>query len=256
MHEITVAPLLFLREPFCALSHLFGAVVFVILTGRLIRAGDRKSRSRIGLAVLALTTVQTLVVSSLYHAQWPGPWRQFLLRADVANIFCLIAGSITPVHLILFRGTWRWLPLALSWSAALCGATNQLLFSTGGPGITGTLLMLALGWSNAITAYKVFRRCGWKFVQKPVLAGLCYTVGAVILVKHSLVLLPAVIGPHEIWHVAVLCALSLQWMFLFDLLAMLRKKKLMIAPPPEMTTPVLLFVPAPAVERTSHRRAA
>jgi len=227
MHAIQVAPLLGLREPFSALTHFFGAVVFLILAVRLVGWGKRRPLWSAGLAVLAWTTIQTLLVSSLYHASWPGPLRTFLLRADVAGIFCLIAASITPVHLILFRGPWRWCPLVFSWTAAILGVSYQLFAApaTSG-GWTGTLLFLAFGWANVISAVKVWRVLGWRMIQGPVLAGLCYTLGAIVLLQHKLTILPGVIGPHELWHIAVLCALSLQWMFLFEMLEQVRKPEL------------------------------
>lgn len=223
MHPIHVAPLLGLREPFCALSHLFGAIVFALLTRRLIRSGDGTRAATAGLWVLAITTVQTLTVSAFYHAAWPGPLREFLLRADVAVIFLMIAGSTTPVHLILFRGVWRWLPVTLSWTAALLGMGYQLTARQSSPGTWGTLVFLAFGWCGLLSAIKVSRRLGWRSVRRPAVAGLSYTAGAIVLISHWPTILPGVIGPHELWHVAVLCALSLQWAFMFKLMERLAR---------------------------------
>jgi channel protein (hemolysin III family) len=223
MHEIHVAPLMGLREPFCALSHLFGAIVFALLTPRLVKAGDGQRLAQAGLSIFASASVLTLTVSTLYHTTWPGPTRDFLLRADVAVIFLMIAGSTTPVHLILFRGAWRWAPLILSWMVALVGVGVHLAAGRSSPGTWGTLVFLAFGWGALISAIKVWRRFGWHMIRRPALAGLSYTIGAIVLIGHWPTILPGVIGPHELWHVAVLCALSWQWIFMFELLERLRQ---------------------------------
>lgn len=66
------------------------------------------------------------------------------------------------------------------------------------------------GWGCGITAYVLWRRFGWDFIQPAIFAGLAYTVGAIVLVSHSPTLVTGVIGPHELWHVAVLSGLGLR----------------------------------------------
>lgn len=219
MHEIHVIPWLGLREPFNVLSHLLGAVVFCVLAMRLISRAQRRPERTVGLAIMAYTSVQTLVLSSAYHMCWPGPLRTTLLNVDVAGIFLLIAGCMTPVHLILFTGRWRWIPLSLAWTVACIGAGWKLSSPQGQPGWTVTLFFLLFGWAGVITAVKLWRRHGWAFLQNAVYAGLAYTIGAVILLQHRLTPVPGVIGPHEIWHLAVLCGLGLHWRFVLQITA-------------------------------------
>lgn len=211
MHEICVSPLFGMREPFSALSHLLGACVFAALTVELIRRCRGNLRLIASFGIMAYTTVQTLVCSSLYHIYWPGPWREFFLRADVAGIFLLTAGSWTPVHTILFRGRWRWAPLVIGWSVAITGALMKLTEFSDTAGHSGIIVLMVFGWGSAITTAKLWRERGWNFVRSPVLCGLTYTVGAVMLLLNQPTLIPSVIGPHEVWHVAVLCALGLTW---------------------------------------------
>lgn len=217
MHEIHVIPWLGLREPFNVLSHLLGAGVFAVLAFRLVPRGKGHPGGRLGLGLMAYTSVQTLLLSALYHMCWPGPLRDTLLAADVAGIFLLIAGCMTPVHLILFTGRWRWIPLVLAWTVALGGAGGKLAAAHVQAGGSNTGFFLLFGWAGVITAVKLSRQHGWKFLRPAVLAGLSYTLGAILLMLHWPVVAPGVIGPHELWHLAVLCGLGLHWRFVFQI---------------------------------------
>jgi channel protein (hemolysin III family) len=48
-----------------------------------------------------------------------------------------------------------------------------------------------------------------------ILGGVCYSLGAVLMGIGWPTVIPGVLGPHELWHVAVLAALALHWRFLF-----------------------------------------
>jgi channel protein (hemolysin III family) len=105
-------------DPVSSLSHLAGAVTFAILGAFLIARG-RGAGSVISLAVFAFSCVLLLSLSGVYHLLSPGTaGRSVLLRLDHAAIFVLIAGSFTPVHVILLRDLWHWHLLAWIWLAA------------------------------------------------------------------------------------------------------------------------------------------
>ena len=112
LQQIDVLPWLGCREPFSSISHLLGAGVFAGLAVHLVRRGRGNWLRMTSLTVLAISSVVLLLLSGTYHLFWPGPTREFMLRADVAAVFLLIAGSMTPVHAILFTGLSRWGALA------------------------------------------------------------------------------------------------------------------------------------------------
>ena len=210
---IEVFPWLGSREPFNSYSHLLGAAVFTGLAFRLIRLGRGDWSRTLSLTILAIASVLMLVVSGLYHLQWPGPTRELLLRMDVAVVFLLIAASMTPVHAILFSGAARWIPLTLIWTAAISGVIWRLSLSESSPGTLGVVVFLLFGWSSVIISVVLLHRFGWHFVQPAVMSGLAYTIGAICLMFHRPTLVPGLIGPHELWHIAVLCGIGLQWYF-------------------------------------------
>ncbi len=213
VHQIDVLPWLGCREPFSSFSHLTGAGVFAGLGLYLIRRGRGDWIRVASLCVMVTSSVLLLCVSGIYHIFWPGPIREILLRGDVASVFVLIAASMTPVHAILFRGLPRWGALLLIWTVAISGIIWRLLYCENTPGPTGIAFFLLFGWGSLITSLFLWRRFGWAFIQPAVLSGLSYTFGAIGLVLHHPVLVPGVIGPHEIWHCAVLAGLGFHWCF-------------------------------------------
>ena len=93
-------------------------MVFAILSVSLIARGRGDARRVISLAVFAFSCVLLLSLSGVYHLLSPGTrGRGVLMRLDHAAIFVLIAGSFTPVHVILLRDRWHWHLLAWIWVA-------------------------------------------------------------------------------------------------------------------------------------------
>jgi channel protein (hemolysin III family) len=216
MDEIAVFPLPGCREPLSSLSHLFGAFVFAALATGLIRRGRGDWVRTSSLTVLAVSSVLLLMLSSIYHLFWPGPLREFMVRADISAVFLLIAGSMTPVHAILFRGRSRWLPLVLIWTTAVIGILLRMVFYRNVSGTLGIAIFLLYGWAGVITAIVLWRRFGLAFIKPAICAGISYTLGALILLFHGPTLVAGVIGPHELWHIAVLCGLGLHWYFVYQ----------------------------------------
>src|ERR1044071_6409752 len=67
----------------------------------------------------AATVAFMLGASGFYHCiTWSGKWRLMMRRVDHAGIYALIAGSYTPVGLLVLHGSWRVLVLAIVWSGA------------------------------------------------------------------------------------------------------------------------------------------
>jgi channel protein (hemolysin III family) len=140
-----------------------------------------------------------------------------LKRLDHAAIFVLIAGSFTPVHVILFRGGWRWGMLAGIWGAALAGLVLKTVFFSTMPEWLGLAMYLGLGWMGVISALHLARRYGLRFIQPLLWGALAYTAGASIEFLRWPVLQEGIVGPHEIFHLAVLAGISCHWAFILGI---------------------------------------
>lgn len=205
------------REPFNSISHLVAAMVFMSLMVRLLRRGRGNLPRVVALTVFGFTSVFLLLMSSIYHMHWPGGRRDVMEQMDVAAIFALIAGTFTPAYTILYSGVSRLWLLIISWGAAILGITFRTIFFDLMSGWLGTGLFLLFGWIGAISAWDLWKRYSFAFIQPLVCGGLAYSCGAIILEFHWPVLIPRILGPHELWHIAVLMGLGFHWRFVWQI---------------------------------------
>ena len=97
-------------------------------------------------------------VSAIYHTgTWsPRTWA-FLRRFDHSNIFVLIAGSYTPLALILLQGTERVVLLATVWTCAVLGVLFRV-FWTDAPRWLYTPIYVGDGLVGALLHPRLHRR--------------------------------------------------------------------------------------------------
>jgi len=205
-------------EPVSSLTHLAGAVVFAILSAFLIARGRGDARRVMSLAVFAFSCVLLLSFSGVYHLLSPGtPARSVLMRLDHAAIFVLIAGSFTPVHVIRLRGLWHWHLLAWIWVAAFAGVVLKTMYFEVTPEWAGLLMYLGFGWLGLVSGIALLRRFGYRFVRPVLWSALAYTIGAVAEFLGWPVLVAGIVGPHEVFHLAVLAGISFHWAFILGI---------------------------------------
>jgi channel protein (hemolysin III family) len=203
-------------DPISSWSHLLGAFAFAIAAVSLLRRGRGGGMRVCFLSVFAVSSVVLLAISGVYHMlASEGTPRSVLLRLDKAAIFVLIAGTFTPVQGICFTGIARWGVLALMWILAATGMTLFTVFADRLPDGLSTTVYLALGWTGGCSGFVLWRRYGFALVRPLVLGGVAYSLGAILLGLEWPTLLPGVIGPHELWHVAVLAGIAFHWSFIF-----------------------------------------
>lgn len=208
------------HEPFSAISHLLGALVFLILGVVLLVRGRNTGYGRIYLGIYAASVVLLLSMSGVYHMMVRGgaPHR-VLERLDHGAIFILIAGTFTPVLGILFHGWLRWGPLAAIWVAAVAGITLKTVFFEDMAEWLGLTFYLAMGWVGLGSGILLARRYGFNFIKPLLIGGLAYSIGAVIEFLRVMVVVPGVIHPHELFHIAVLMGVFWHWLFIWQFAA-------------------------------------
>ena len=222
-HEMLVFSIPGFSEPVSALTHLVGSGVFAVLGVFLVRRGHQADHPgwngrMTALAVFALAAVAQLAVSGAYHILQPGLRPRLVLQQlDHAAIFVLIAASFVPVHVILFNGWRRWLVLLVMVSLAAIGITLKFLYFDRLPEIAGLAFYIAMGWAGIYSGYELYRRYGWGFIRPLAWEGIAYTAGGALEFLRGPVLFDGIVGPHELFHLAVLAGLGLHFRFLFSI---------------------------------------
>ena len=185
---------------------LAGGIVLVILSP--------DATTRWGSALFSASALVLFTVSAVYHTgSWsPRVWT-FLRRFDHANIFVLIAGSYTPLTLILLEGTQRTMLLATIWTCALLGVLFRV-FWTDAPRWLHTPIYIAMGWV-AVVFLPDFARGAYEHLGGDIgtavmvliaAGGALYTLGGVVYGFQRPNPWPRWFGFHEIFHALTILA--------------------------------------------------
>ena len=211
---MTTVPVAGLADPFSAITHLAGLIAVLALAPLLLARGSNHPGRTAALGVYAATVALLLSMSGIYHLLPAASTARAVLRVlDHAAVFALIAGTFTPVHAIVFRGPWRWGMLAAIWSLAGAAIVLKSVFFAAVPEWLGLALYLGLGWIGLASGVALAAHFGARFVTPLAVGAAAYTGGAVIDFAAAPVLWPGVVGPHELFHVAVLAGIASHWHF-------------------------------------------
>lgn len=191
-----------LRDPVSSLSHFFTAGLVLAASALLVRltTGDPVRRR----CVLVYGSCATLLytASGLYHALRlpPDQLRPFQLL-DMSAIYLMIAGSATPLLVLLVPGRRRGQLLGGVWGCSAVGIVALWAFPR--PDIAvmiGCYLGIALLATVGLPHF--WRATGWAGMRWYAAAAGLYVGGAVVELAGWPVLLPGVVGPHELLHFA------------------------------------------------------
>ena len=197
-------------------SHLaascFAVVGAALLVAQASTQGD--PWKIVGLSVYALSVVTLFVSSTLHHGIDRGPRVNEVLRTlDYVAVFLLIAGTVTPLVLVLFRTTYGWAVLGAVWAIAVVGIVLRSTLRELPKYVTNTLYIV-LGWMPVLlVGAGVSLPLGAYALMAA--GGLVYSVGFVIFVVERPNPVPGVLGFHEIWHVLVVVAALLHYLLMY-----------------------------------------
>ena len=194
-----------MNNPVRGFLHGGAAVASVVGIVVLVFSGSSIS-SRLALAVFGLGLLTLYTVSSLYHAvPWKEQTKRMMQRLDHSAVFVLIAGSYTPIAVIVFDGWLSWITLAVAWGITLFAAGQHAFF----PRKEQTLsiaLAVTLGWLGAALAIPMLQVLGVTALVLIGIHGILYTVGVVFMITGWPRLWPQVFSAHEVFHVLTVVA--------------------------------------------------
>ena len=210
-----------LREPVNAWTHLGGAIFFfvgtlVMLVHRVITEASVKSI--VGVVIFGLSLVLLYLASGIYHG-YQGSDKVIgrLKKLDHSMIYVLIAGSYTPMCLMVLAGTQRVVILSVVWGIALFGILSKI-FIQGIPRAIYTSFYLLMGWMVIFFIGDVYRSIPQGGFYLLLLGGILYSIGGIIyMIKKPNV--SKLFGFHEIFHLFILGGSLMHYFFTFFYLA-------------------------------------
>jgi hemolysin III len=188
-----------------------GAFIASIAVAPLLLLSADASRSRIAAAVFAASVTTCFGVSALYHrVTWAPKVRRWMRRADHAGVYLLIAGTYTPVSLLVLDGEWRRVILVIIWSGALAAILLKFMW-VDAPKWVAAAIGLALGWVAVVALPQLEDRLQVSALTLLIAGGLLYTAGAIVYARRKPDPIPAVFGYHEVFHALTIAAAACQY---------------------------------------------
>lgn len=178
--------------------HLVAAPLAVLGGVALVLAASIPS-ARVAAAVFMVTSVLLFTTSAVYHVgRWMPATKAALRRADHSNIFLIIAGTYTPLSLLLLEPAQARVLLGVVWTGALAGILIRNLWLTA-PRWVYVPIYVILGWA-ALFYLPAFAAAGWLILGLIVAGGVLYTLGAAVYATKWPRLSPRWFGFHEVFH--------------------------------------------------------
>ncbi len=177
-----------------------------LVAGVVLVVNAPSRRALAAAAVYAAALAGMFGASALYHRiDWRPRVSVWMRRLDHSMIFVLIAGTYTPIALLLLDGDFSRIVLGVLWGGAILGLVLNLVW-IGAPSWLAALIYVALGWVGIATLPQLIRGGGAMAAALLVAGGVLYTAGAVVYARRRPDPRPAVFGFHEVFHVFVIAA--------------------------------------------------
>jgi hemolysin III len=198
-HSRPSNPYTFREELAHGISHGIGAglaiVGLIVLLVFSVRNGDEWQI--VSAAIYGSSLILLYLSSTLYHLISSPRVKRIFQQLDHSMIYVLIAGTYTPLSLVLLRGGWGWTLFSLIWGMAFCGLATELIFKRKVKWLS-IVFYLAMGWLLVIAAKPLLAALATGGLILLVLGGLFYSFGVIFYVWKNLSY------HHAIWHLFVL----------------------------------------------------
>ncbi len=193
-------------EAFSFWTHAVSAAAAVVALVFMVLRADGVLETTCA-AIYGGTLILLFSSSSFHHTVGTmGPkWHAVSRRMDHIAIFLLIAGTYTPVTLLVLSPGWGWSIFGVVWGLAVAG-TILKLFRPHTPRKFTVALYLLMGWVAVVAVWPLSQQMAGPAQALMVFGGIVYSVGAIVYARKKPDPWPQRIGFHGLWHVFVMVA--------------------------------------------------
>jgi len=151
--------------------------------------------------IFGSTMVLLYFSSAVAHGLPAGRLKQVFFIIDQAAIFLLIAGTYTPLALVVLHGPIGWVLFGLQWAMAIAGITMKVVKPNrveSGARMIDIIIYATMGWMLLIVLIPIIKALPLMGLLWIFIGGACYTFGIIFYrkakFKHA----------HLVWHLMVL----------------------------------------------------
>lgn len=187
------------------------AFVIALALAPLLILGADGGLPRAAAAVFAASVAACFGASALYHrVTWTPRVRLWMRRVDHAGVYLLIAGTYTPVSLLVLEGAWRPAVLTIVWAGAVVAIVLKFVW-VAAPKWLAAAIGIALGWVAVVALPQLIAHLELAALILLMVGGLAYTAGAVIYARSRPDPVPTVFGYHELFHALTIVGVACQY---------------------------------------------
>lgn len=214
---------LHIKDPGSAITHFIAMIGAIIAaTPLLVKASKEPDWTHLAaLSVFITSMILLYAASTIYHTLDISPRINKILRKiDHMMIFILIAGTYTPVCMVVLGDKTGWNLLALVWGIAAAGILIKAFWITC-PKWFSSFIYIAMGWVCVLAFTRIVHalpRAGFGWLLA---GGIIYTVGGIIYALK----LPIFnsrhknFGSHEIFHLFVMGGSLCHYIMMYQFVA-------------------------------------
>ena len=208
-----------IKDPGSALTHFIAMILALCAASPLIiKAAAEPDKSHVlALSIFIVSMILLYAASTIYHTLDISPKINRMLRkVDHMMIFILIAGTYTPVCMLVLGDRTGWIMLALVWGIAAAGILINALWITC-PKWFSSMVYIAMGWVCVLVFGPLLKTLSTPAFLWLLAGGIIYTVGGVIYAlklpifnaKHKF------FGSHEVFHLFVMGGSVCHFIFMY-----------------------------------------
>lgn len=198
----------YVKDPGSAITHFIGMLMAIFAAVPLIiKAAREPSRIYlISITIYAASLILLYAASTTYHTfNRSERINTILKKIDHMMISVLIAGSYTPICLLVLKGRRGLILLTIVWSFAIVGILIKA-FWVYCPRWVSSILYIGMGWTCVLAFTQILNSMSTAAFLWLLSGGIIYTVGGIIYalklpifnLKHKN------FGSHEIFHLFVM----------------------------------------------------
>ena len=212
-----------IKDPGSAITHFIGMILAMLAAiPLLVKAHHEAGNLAAGaLTIFIGSMILLYAASTIYHTFDISPAVNKVLRKiDHMMIFILIAGTYTPVCLVVLGDRTGWMLLALVWTVAIAGIIIKACWITC-PKWFSSVLYISMGWICVLAFTRIVQALPRAAFWWLLAGGLIYTAGGVIYAlklpifnsKHKN------FGSHEIFHLFVMGGSFCHYVMMYQFVA-------------------------------------
>lgn len=212
-----------IREPGSAITHFIAMMLTVFAAAPLLVKSALSDTVNMlpAMTIFILSMVLLYGASATYHSlNIGGRALRIFRKVDHMMIFVLIAGSYTPVCLIVLGGRMGYTLFAVVWGIAIVGMLLKACWVTC-PKWFSSIIYIAMGWVCVFVFGPLWNTLPHSAFLWLLAGGIIYTIGGVIYAlklplfnsRHTF------FGSHEIFHLFVMGGSLCHFIFMYHYVA-------------------------------------